>query len=72
MMVMMMRVKMLTTTLSNDETLSRTSDDIDLALDNVSGTTFAEAVNQYMADQGLETHTIGVIQVGQACDLTED
>lgn len=43
----------------------RTSDDIDLALDNVSGTTFAESVNQYMADQGLETHTIGVVQVSE-------
>lgn len=41
----------------------RESDDVDLALDNVSGTTFAEAVNQHMAEQGLETHTIGVIQV---------
>jgi hypothetical protein len=41
----------------------RQSDDIDIAVDNVSGVAFAEDVNRYMVDQGLETHTIGVVKV---------
>lgn len=39
------------------------SDDIDVALDNISGAAFAEAVNEYLTEQGMETHRIGVIEV---------
>lgn len=42
----------------------RESDDIDIALDDISGVTFANFVNDYLTEQGLETHSVGVIQVG--------
>ncbi len=45
-----------------DKLLGRESDDIDMALDNVSGTAFAEALNAFLQAQGLETRSIGVIQ----------
>jgi hypothetical protein len=44
---------------------SRDSDDIDVALDNISGAAFAEAVNDLMKERGMDTHTIGVIEVGR-------
>ncbi len=33
--------------------------DIDIALDNMFGKTFAEKVNEYLSFKGLETHHIG-------------
>ena len=42
----------------------RESDDVDVALDNVSGQAFAEALNEHLRAQGLETRSVGVIQVG--------
>jgi hypothetical protein len=41
----------------------RESDDVDVALDNVSGQAFAEALNEHLRAQGLETRSVGVIQV---------
>lgn len=37
---------------------------MDVALDNVSGQAFAEALNAHLQAQGLETRSVGVIQVG--------
>jgi tRNA nucleotidyltransferase/poly(A) polymerase len=42
--------------------MGRDSHDIDIALDNMSGNTFAEHVNRYLESTGHETHHIGVIQ----------
>jgi len=38
------------------------SDDIDIALDDCLGREFAEKVNEYLAEHGLEHHRIGVIK----------
>jgi hypothetical protein len=40
-----------------------TSDDIDIALDDIEGEEFGTFVNSYLSEIGEETHTIGVIQV---------
>lgn len=45
-----------------DKLLGKESDDVDIALDNVSGASFAELLNKYLQDKGLETRSIGVIQ----------
>jgi len=45
-----------------DKLMGRDSHDIDVALDNLSGQSFAEKMNEYLASVGLETHHIGVIQ----------
>ena len=45
-----------------DKIMGRESHDIDIALDNKSGNTFAQKVNEYLELKGEETHTIGVIQ----------
>ena len=45
-----------------DKLLGRESHDIDVALNNVTGSAFAGHVNGYMKKQGLRTHKIGVIQ----------
>jgi len=39
----------------------QTKDDIDIAIDNMSGKTFAEAVNKWLQRQGEKTFAIGVI-----------
>ena len=44
-----------------DKLMKKESDDIDIALDNVSGQDFGEAVNQYLEDQNVETHRLAVI-----------
>eukprot|EP00899_Mesostigma_viride_P012709 jgi/Mesvir1/21439/Mv20907-RA.1 len=44
-----------------DKLLGRTSSDIDIALDDMLGKQFAEKVNEYLAEMGMETHGIGVI-----------
>jgi tRNA nucleotidyltransferase/poly(A) polymerase len=46
-----------------DKLLGRTSDDIDIALDNQSGEDFANNVNDYLKLQGEEVRTIAIIQV---------
>jgi hypothetical protein len=43
--------------------MKRESHDIDIALDNQTGIEFAESVNEYLASIGLETRSIGLIQV---------
>lgn len=45
-----------------DKLLGKESDDVDMALDNVSGAAFAESLNTFLQEQGLETRSIGVIQ----------
>jgi tRNA nucleotidyltransferase/poly(A) polymerase len=45
-----------------DKLLRRTSKDIDIALNNMSGVQFAHCVNDYLSTQGMETRTIAVIQ----------
>jgi tRNA nucleotidyltransferase/poly(A) polymerase len=45
-----------------DRLLGLPSDDIDIAIDNQTGSEFAAAVNQYLLNHGLETHTVAVIQ----------
>lgn len=45
-----------------DKLLGKESDDVDMALDNVSGAAFAESLNTFLQQQGLETRSIGVIQ----------
>jgi tRNA nucleotidyltransferase/poly(A) polymerase len=45
-----------------DKLMGRDSHDIDIALDNMSGNTFAQKVNDYLLVLGEEVHTIGVIQ----------
>lgn len=47
----------------------RESDDVDVALDNVSGQAFAELLNEHLRAQGIETRSVGVIQVGVRCGL---
>lgn len=44
-----------------DKLLGLPSDDIDIALDNQTGSEFATEVNQYLSNHGLETHTVAVI-----------
>ena len=44
-----------------DKLLGRDSHDIDIALDNVTGRTFAEHVNTYLQSVGQKTASIGVI-----------
>lgn len=44
-----------------DKLLNLASDDIDIALDNLTGREFAELVNLHLEDQGIETHSIGVM-----------
>jgi hypothetical protein len=41
--------------------LDQKSDDIDIALDNMSGEKFANLVNGYLKEHGYETHHVGVI-----------
>ena len=50
----------------------RESDDVDVALDNVSGQSFAEALNEHLRAQGLETRSVGVIQVSKAWTTAGD
>lgn len=45
-----------------DKLLGKSSDDIDIALDNMMGKEFAEKVNEYLASSGQETAGVGVIQ----------
>jgi len=45
-----------------DKLLGKSSDDIDIALDNLLGKEFAEKVNEYLSSEGKEIHTVGVIQ----------
>ena len=45
-----------------DKLLGKSSDDIDIALDDMMGKEFAERVNEYLATAGQETHSVGVIQ----------
>ncbi len=45
-----------------DKLLKKTSHDIDIALNNMSGVQFANCVNDYLTSQGMETRTIAVIQ----------
>jgi len=45
-----------------DKLLGRSSHDIDLALDDMTGLAFAEKVNEYLQENGLEVHRIGLIQ----------
>ena len=45
-----------------DKLLGKESDDVDMALDNVSGAAFAESLNAFLQQQGIETRSIGVIQ----------
>ena len=45
-----------------DKLIGRESDDIDVALDTMLGKEFAEKVNEYMREKGMETKGIGVIQ----------
>ena len=45
-----------------DKLVGRESDDIDVALDTMLGKDFAEKVNEYMREKGMETKGIGVIQ----------
>jgi tRNA nucleotidyltransferase/poly(A) polymerase len=44
-----------------DKLLGLPSDDIDIAIDNQTGSEFAADVNQYLLNHGLETHTVAVI-----------
>ncbi|GBG29898.1 CCA tRNA nucleotidyltransferase, mitochondrial [Hondaea fermentalgiana] len=45
-----------------DKLLGRSSHDIDLALDDMTGLAFAEKVNAYLEEKGHEVHRIGLIQ----------
>lgn len=45
-----------------DRLLGRTSSDIDIALDNIKGQTFAEHVQRHLTAVGAETHSIGTIK----------
>jgi tRNA nucleotidyltransferase/poly(A) polymerase len=44
-----------------DKLLGLPSDDIDIALNDQSGSEFAVAINAYLLSRGLETHTVAVI-----------
>ncbi len=46
-----------------DKILHQQSVDIDIALNDQSGTEFAASVNEYLLSIGKETRTIAVIQV---------
>ncbi|KAA0151706.1 hypothetical protein FNF29_04393 [Cafeteria roenbergensis] len=45
-----------------DKVLGKENHDIDLALDDMTGSAFAEAVNATLASSGERTHTVNVIQ----------
>ncbi|WZN59876.1 mitochondrial CCA tRNA nucleotidyltransferase [Chloropicon roscoffensis] len=45
-----------------DKLLGRESDDIDIALDNMSGETYANHLNDYLASRGEEQTSVAVIQ----------
>ncbi|KAM3577110.1 hypothetical protein VYU27_001028 [Nannochloropsis oceanica] len=44
-----------------DKLLGKESDDVDVALDNMSGASFAKSLNTFLQQQGFETRSIGVI-----------
>ena len=46
-----------------NQLLGGNNDDIDIAIDNMSGKEFAEKVNELLQEKQLETHSIGVIKV---------
>lgn len=45
-----------------DKLLGRTSDDIDIVLDNMTGSQFAELINQYETQHGHKKHPVGIIK----------
>ena len=45
-----------------DRLLGKESNDIDIAVDNMSGEDFANLVNEYMTEKGIKTHAISVVQ----------
>ena len=45
-----------------DKLMGRTSDDIDIALENVSGIEFANVVNEYLQSTGQESHRVALIK----------
>jgi tRNA nucleotidyltransferase/poly(A) polymerase len=45
-----------------DKILGRENHDIDIALDDSTGESFATVVNDYLASSGMETHSVNVIQ----------
>ncbi|OQR84657.1 tRNA nucleotidyltransferase [Achlya hypogyna] len=45
-----------------DKLLGRSSDDIDIVLDTMTGAAFAELVNTYEVQHGHATHTVGIIK----------
>uniref|UniRef100_A0A0K6S886 Poly A polymerase head domain-containing protein n=1 Tax=Chromera velia CCMP2878 TaxID=1169474 RepID=A0A0K6S886_9ALVE len=45
-----------------DKILGKTSPDIDIALDDMTGKDFAEKVTEWMKTKGMETHSVGVIR----------
>lgn len=45
-----------------DKILFLESNDIDIAVDNMSGEDFANLVNKYMIERGMKTHNISVVQ----------
>jgi hypothetical protein len=45
-----------------DKLLRRSCNDIDIALNNMSGVEFAHCVNEYLSEHGMETRTIAIIQ----------
>ena len=49
-----------------DKLLGRSSDDIDIALDDQSGEEFAHGVNNYLKHLGKTVRTIAIIQVRNA------
>lgn len=44
-----------------DHFLGKPSEDIDLALDDMSGIEFAEKINEYMIENNMKTHSIGKV-----------
>jgi len=45
-----------------DKLMGKTSNDIDVAISNMTGEKFANIVNEYMREKGLKTHEISVVQ----------
>ncbi|CAM9156614.1 unnamed protein product [Choristocarpus tenellus] len=45
-----------------DKLLGRKSDDIDIALDNLTGEAFAEMVNSYLLSQGIDAKKVAVVK----------
>ena len=45
-----------------DRLLGKESNDIDIAVDNMSGEDFANLVNEYMTEKDIKTHAISVVQ----------